>query len=330
MNTTLWRQLAWVAILGSSLPLPVSAASASASAVIAAPAAQLTVTDDLGRQVTLSKPAQRVISLAPHVTELIFAAGAGDKIVATVSYSDFPEAAKAIPRIGDLRQLDMERILAAKPDLIVVWMHGAFDRQLELLKQSGVPFFFSEPHQMEHIPETLSKLGILMGTSKKAELAAADFRLQWQQIAGRYAQKTVVRTFYQVWNKPLYTLNEKHIINDVLRSCGGENIYGKLTTTAPVVSIESVLQENPELILAAENKKRTSLMLEQWKSFPTLLANKNQNLVAIDGDLMNRPGPRMIEGARAMCEALEQARLHRQTGAQSGTQSATAVQKVKS
>ncbi|MBR7779705.1 cobalamin-binding protein [Undibacterium rugosum] len=328
MNTSLWRQLAWVAVLGSGLHLPVYAATASASASAApvtAPA-QLTVTDDLGRQVTLSKPAQRVISLAPHVTELIFAAGAGDKIVATVSYSDFPEAAKAIPRIGDLRQLDMERILAAKPDLIVVWMHGAFDRQLELLKQSGVPFFFSEPHQMEHIPETLSKLGLLMGTSKKAELAATDFRTQWQQITSRYAQKPIVRTFYQVWNKPLYTLNEKHIINDVLRSCGGENIYGKLAATAPVVGLESVLQENPELILAAENKKHAGQMLEQWKSFPTLLANKNHNLVAIDGDLMNRPGPRLIDGARAMCEALELARQHRQ----SGTPSSTAVTKVKS
>jgi len=273
--------------------------------------AAITVTDDQGNAVTLARPAQRVITLAPHVTELVFAAGGGDKIIGTVKYSDYPEAAKAIPRIGDLRQFDMEKIIALKPDLLVVWMHGAFDQQLQVLRQSGIPFYFSEPHTLDQIPETLSKLGQLLGTGKKAEAAAADFRLQWQQLQASYQNKSPVTTFYQVWGGPLYTLNDKHIVNDALHHCGGVNIFGKLPVTAPVVSVEAVIKENPELIISADAKSRDGRGLTQWKAYPTLLASRNQNLLTIDGDLMNRPGPRIIEGAKAICEALETARSHR-------------------
>ena len=277
--------------------------------------AALSVTDDLGHVVSLQKPARRIITLAPHVTELVFAAGAGEQIVATVKYSDYPEAAKAIPRIGDLRQIDLERIIAMKPDLLVVWMHGAFDRQLDALKQSGIPFFFSEPQKLEQIPETLNKFGKLFGTEKQAALAAEDFQRQWQQLRSSYATSVQhaapVNTFYQVWGKPLYTLNDKHIVNDAIRQCGGVNIFGKLATAAPVVNVEAVLKENPELIISADNKTQEGRGLEQWKAFPTLLATKNKNLISIDGDVLNRAGPRILDGARAICEALEQARSHR-------------------
>lgn len=282
--------------------------------------AAVSVTDDLGQTITLNRPAQRIVTLAPHVTELMFAAGAGDKIVATVKYSDYPEAAKTIPRIGDLRQLDIERILATKPDLLVVWMHGAFDRQLDLLKQAGVPFFFSEPHSLEQIPETLIKLGRLAGTENKAEAAAAGFRQQLQQLRSQQQNKPLVKLFYQVWGKPLYTLNQKHIVNDAIHLCGGSNIFAKLETAAPVVSVEAVLKENPELIISADVKTQEGAGLNLWKGFPTLLATKNHNLFAIDGDLLNRPGPRIIDGARAICEALDSARAHRIAPAEPVTQ----------
>ena len=280
--------------------------------------AAITVTDDLGNTVTLEHPAKRVISLAPHVTELIFAAGAASKIVGTVKYSDYPEAAKNIQRVGDLREVDLERIIALKPDLLVVWMHGAFNQQLETLRKSGIPFFFSEPQKLNQIPETLTKLGKMMGTEATAQVAAADFSQQLQQLSAQYQNKPKVRTFYQVWGRPLYTLNDKHIVSDAIRLCGGGNIFGQLAASAPVVTIEAVLQENPEVIIGTEAKGDSKNDIAQWKSFSTLLASKNHNLLSIDGDLMNRPGPRIIDGAKAICAALEQAREHRSAASGKG------------
>ncbi|GGC72426.1 cobalamin-binding protein [Undibacterium terreum] len=273
--------------------------------------AAITVTDDAGNTITLQKPAQRVISLSPHVTELIYAAGAGDRIVATVKYSDYPPAAKDIPRVGDNRQVDIERVIAMKPDLLIVWMHGAFERQLEPLKKSGIPYFFSDPRKLEQIPETLLKMGAMFGTEKQAQLAANDFRQQVAQLSSRYQSKSKVKVFYQVWGKPLYTLNDQHIVSDVIRTCGGENIFGRLPVAAPTVNLEAVLAENPEVVLSGDSKNQVVSGIEQWKPFPSLLAVKNHNLVAIDGDELNRPGPRIIDGAKAVCDALEVARTNR-------------------
>ncbi|MEB0139077.1 MULTISPECIES: cobalamin-binding protein [unclassified Undibacterium] len=277
-----------------------------------ATAAALSVTDDLGNTVNLKVPARRIISLAPHVTELLFAAGAGSQIVATVKYSDYPEAAKAIPRIGDLRQIDMERVLALKPDLLVVWTHGAFDRQMQALREAGIPLFFSEPQRLEQIPDTLIKLGRLSGTETTAQAAAADFRSQLQALKVKYAQtkppSAPLKIFYQVWAKPLYTLNDSHIASDAMRLCGAENVFGRLPAIAPLVDVEAVLKSNPDLIIDAESTSQHNNGLQQWKAFPSLAANKNQHLVTLDGDLLNRPGPRILAGARAICEVLEHIR----------------------
>lgn len=277
----------------------------------AATQSSITVTDDLGQQVILAKPAQRIISLSPHATELIFAAGAGERIIGTVKYSDYPAQAKNIPQIGDNRQLDIEHVLAMKPDLLVVWMHGAFERQLETLRKSGIPYFFTEPRKLDNVPETLQKFGIMFGTEKQAQLAASEFRQQMQRLSSQYSDKSKVRVFYQVWGKPLYTLNDSHIVSDAIRACGGENIFAQLPVTAPVVSTEAVLQENPEVIITGDSKTQASSGIEQWKTFPSLLATKNNNLVVIDGDLLNRSGPRIIEGAKLICQALESARQKR-------------------
>ena len=273
--------------------------------------AAISVTDDAGNVITLASPAKRIISLSPHVTEMIFAAGAGEQIIGTVKYSDYPEAAKAIPRVGDNRQLDIERIIAMKPDLLVVWMHGAFERQLEPLRKSGIPYYFSEPHKLEQIPETLLKLGSLFGTEKQARAAAGAFSQQLSQLSARYQKQSTVRTFYQVWGKPIFTLNDKNIVSDVIRVCGGKNIFGHLSAAAPTLSTEAVIQENPELILSGDSENQGVSGIEQWKTFGTMLAVKNRNLVAIDGDQLNRAGPRIIDGAKAVCEAMDNARKHR-------------------
>ena len=284
-------------------------AALTAGLMAATAQAAITVKDDAGLTVTIDTPAQRVIAMAPHVTELLFAAGGGSRVVGAVNYSDYPEAAKSIPRIGSNREIDMERLIALKPDLIVAWMHNSSERQIEMVRRLGVPVFQSDPQTLASIPESVLRLGQLMGTEPAAKATAAQLRSQLDQLRAQYANRTPVRTFYQVWDKPLYTLSGKHIITDAMRLCGGENIFDKLTVVAPVVTLESVLQANPEAIIATAEKNYGGVAL--WKPYGTLNAVRNNNLFTLDGHLLNRAGPRMIQGTAAMCEVLEQARQRR-------------------
>ena len=275
-------------------------------------AAAITVRDDAGRTVTLPQPAQRIVSLAPHATELIFAAGGGDRIVGTVDYSDYPPAALRIPRVGNYQQFDLERIIALKPDLLVVWLHGSAERQLETLRRLGIPLFYSEPKKLADIPDSVARLGHLMGTDAQAGQVATAERAKLAQLAAQYSHRSPVRVFYQVWNRPLYTLNGRHILSDALRLCGGENVFADLDATAPVVSTEAVLLANPEAILTGARAGGATTGLDMWKSYPELTAVRNGNLYAIDADLLNRPGPRLIDGTAAICAKLDEARRHRQ------------------
>ncbi|WP_027867991.1 cobalamin-binding protein [Massilia alkalitolerans] len=280
-----------------------------ATALLAPAVGAVTVHDDAGNAVTLDKPAMRVISMAPHVTETLFAAGGGSRIVGAVNYSDYPEAAKSIPRIGSNREIDMERVISMKPDLIVAWMHNNSERQIEMVRKLGVPVFLSDPQKLEGIPDNVARLGQLMGTQAVADPAAAELRRQLASLRSRYAGRPTVRTFYQVWDKPLYTLSGRHIITDALRLCGGENIFDKLTVTAPIVSIESVLQADPEVVFGTAEKNYGGVNL--WKPYASLTATRKDNLFTVDGNLLNRAGPRMIAGTAVLCEKLELARQHR-------------------
>ena len=269
----------------------------------------VTVHDDAGKPVTLAKPAMRIISMAPHVTELLFAAGGGERVVGAVNYSDYPEAAKLIPRIGSNRDIDIERVMALRPDLIVAWMHGSSERQIDMVRKLGIPVYHSDPQTLEGIPESLLRLAQLMGTEAAARPVAAQLRQQLAALRSRYAGRPTVRAFYQVWDKPLYTLNGRHIVTDALRLCGGANIFDGLPVTAPVVTVESVLQADPEAIFGSAEKNYGGVNL--WRQYPTMTAVRNANLFTVDGNLLNRAGPRMIAGAAAMCEKLDLARQHR-------------------
>jgi iron complex transport system substrate-binding protein len=281
-----------------------------ASALLAAQAnAAITVRDDDGNVVTLQKPAQRVIAMAPHVTELLFAAGGGDKIVGAVNYSDYPEEAKSIPRVGDNRQVDMERVLAMKPDLIVVWMHGSSERQIDQLRKLGIPLYHSEPKKLDNIADNLEAMGKLLGTESIAGAAARDLRTKLAALRAQYASRPPVKVFYQVWDKPLYTLNGEHIVSDSLKVCGGVNIFADQKVTAPVVSVEAVLQADPEAVFATAEKDYGGVNL--WRPYGMLKATKNGNLFTVNGNLLNRAGPRMIAGTAVLCEKLEEARQHR-------------------
>lgn len=273
--------------------------------------AEIRVQDDSGDTVVLARPAQRVVSLAPHVTELLFAAGGGQRIVGAVRFSDFPPEARRIPRVGDNQLVDIERVLALRPELIVVWRHDAAARQLEQLRALGIPLYYSDPRRLEDLPRAVRQLGMLMGTLPQAQQAADDMTRRLELLAQRYRQRPRVRVFYQVWDRPLYTLNERHIVSDAIRLCGGENIFSGLSTAAPILAEEAVLEADPEVIISGESEGKAATGLALWKAYPAMRAVQRNNLFSIDADLVNRAGPRIIDGAERLCDYLERARVRR-------------------
>ena len=276
--------------------------------------AEIRVVDDNGETVVLREPARRIISLAPHVTELLYAAGAGDRIVGAVEYSDYPGAARRIPRIGDNVQLDLERIVALKPDLIVVWLHGNAQRQLDKLAKLGIPVFYNEPHRLGDIARSLGQFGRLAGTEAVAARAARAFATREAELRARYAGRAPVRVFYQIWQRPLMTVNGEHLISDVIRLCGGQNVFADLKPLVPVISTEAVLEADPEAIGTAIIDAKAQDGLESWKKWPRLTATARGNYFFIPADLISRHTPRILEGAQQMCEHLDVARARRPKG----------------
>ncbi|MDB5760625.1 MAG: cobalamin-binding protein [Burkholderia sp.] len=270
--------------------------------------AAISVKDGSGATVTLAHPAQRVVTLAPHATELVFAAGAGKRLVGASDYSDYPPEANAIPRIGNSYQIDIERLLALRPDLLVVWQGGNGERQLEPLRRLGVPIYRSEPKSLDDIANEIERLGRLTGTEASARPAAIALRARLAALAERYRDKPPVSVFYQVWDQPLYTLNGRQIVSDAIRLCGGVNVFAGLAALAPTVGIEAVLQKNPEVIVRGSKDGETTTGLSMWKTYPALLAVQRGNLYTVRSDLMTRAGPRMVDGAEALCGLLDQAR----------------------
>lgn len=286
------------------------------AALIAAPAAEaaITVVDDAGNRITLAKPARRIISMSPHVTELLFAAGGGSRIVGAMNFSDYPEAAKRIPLVGSNSQIDMERAIALRPDLLIVWQSGNTARQLEQLRTLGIPVFYSEPRKLDDVATSIARFGQLLGTEAVAGRAAADFRARVGTLAARHAQRPVVRVFYQVWDKPLYTLSGGHIVSDAIRVCGGENVFAGLAVKAPSVSVEAVLERNPEAILGDEQHGPDDAGITIWKPYKGMTAVSRGNLFTLRAELLTRAGPRITDGVAQVCERLEQARSRRPRG----------------
>ena len=269
--------------------------------------ADIRVTDDAGQQVVLDRPARRIISLAPHITELLFSAGAGDAIVAVTEYSDYPEAAKSITRVGGGGSLDMEGIIALQPDLVVAWQSGNPDGQVKQLLSLGLTVFMSEPRQLEDVPDTLLRLGRLSGTDAVAAASANDFKRHYEQLKKRYAQRQDIKVFYQVWEQPLMTVNGEHLISDVSRLCGGHNIFDTLPLLAPQIDVEAVLAADPDVIIVGADKKNAPL-LAGWQRWPKLSAVAHNHVYAIQRELLVRHSMRILDGAEKLCVLLEDAR----------------------
>lgn len=274
-----------------------------------APAAPLRTHDDDGRTIELAGPARRIVSLAPHTTELLYAVGAGDRIVATVNFADYPEAAKRLPRVGDAHLLDLERIAALKPDLIVVWMHGSAAQQIDRLRALGLPVFHSESHRLEEVPDGMRRLGLLTGTAPVAEAAAVAYERDLAALRGRYAGRAPVRVFYQVWHQPLLTFNDRHLVSDVMRTCGGVNVFGALPALVPAVSVEAVMAARPDVIVTTQRMgTQAEDGLDQWRALKHFEPGAKDRFVILHPDLISRQTPRILLGLQAMCEGLDQVR----------------------
>ena len=266
---------------------------------------QVAVRDDYGKDVQLERPAARIVSLAPHLTELVYAAGAGSRLVGAVEFSDFPAAASALPIVGSDARIDLEAVLALRPDLVVAWPNAGSLRAVERLAELGLPVFRSEPRELDDVPRTLQRLGRLAGSEAQADRAAAAFRARASTLEKRYAAQRKVRVFYQIWDRPLLTVNRDHIISKVITLCGGENVFAGLPLLVPEVGREAVLRANPEAIVASGSNDAQPRWLEAWKAYPGLAAAARGQLYAIPPDLIQRQTPRILDGAERLCGMLE-------------------------
>ena len=269
-------------------------------------AADIVATDDSTHTVTLKAPARRIISLAPHATELLFAAGAGDRIVGVSQYSDYPPQAKTITSVGGATTLDIERIMQLKPDLIVAWGSGTPASQLARLRGLGLAVFESEPADFEAVATSLERLSLLAGTQATGNAAADGFRTALAQLRSSFAQRPLVTVFFQVWQAPLITLNDAHLVSAALKVCGARNVFGALPQLAPTVSIEAVLQADPDAIVTSGNEQDDAL--KSWRRFPKMKAVAHRNLLQVPGDTLTRPGPRIVEATATLCRQLDAAR----------------------
>ena len=272
-------------------------------------AAPVAVIDSVGTRVELAQPARRIVSLAPHATELLFAAGAGSQVIGVITPADWPAEAAVLPRVGDSRAIDLERIADLRPDLVVAWPYVA-PAQLEHLRDLGLAVYLSDPHTPEEIADDLERLGTLAGTRESALRAAAVYRARLAAVRARERGMPRIRVFYEIWHLPLYTVGGKHLISAAIDLCGGENVFAALKLPAPSVSVEAVLAAAPEAIVAGTDGALRPTWLDAWAPWRSVPAVARGNLLVVDANLLHRAGPRFIDGVEQLCLALDRARIN--------------------
>ena len=266
------------------------------------------VVDDEGGELVFDQPAQRIISLAPHITENLFSAGAGSQVVGVVSYSDFPKEAQSIASVGNYRMFSLESILALEPDLIVAWKSGNGEGKIAQLRALGLKVFVGDPKKIEDIASSIARLGLATGHEQEAKQASEDFLSKLQSLRVKYSSESEVGVFYQVWNAPLQTLNGEHLISDVIRMCGGRNVFSGALTLAPHVSVEGVVGANPDVIVVSGMGENRPEWLEDWRPWTGISAVRNEQLYFINPNHLVRHSSRILLGAQKMCEYLKRAR----------------------
>lgn len=263
--------------------------------------------DDRGKRLPAGFVAKRIISLTPHLTETVFSAGAGDRLVGVSSYSDFPEAARVLPGVGDADRLDLEKIIMLEPDLVMAW-HGSNQAGIRKLEKLGIRVFVTRAERLEDISRLLRIAGQLAGTRIPADQAAEAFDTALLQVRKRYANRTPVSVFQMIWHQPLMTVNGSHIINDIIRICGGINVFAAATLVTPAVSAEDLLTANPKVIIdSSTTGSRMDLPVwqRQLKSVDAVIHNR---ILPIHPDLIHRPTPRVLQAVETLCTYLEKVR----------------------
>jgi iron complex transport system substrate-binding protein len=270
-----------------------------------APGADWQLRDDVGQLLSLPASPQRIVSLSPGATAMLFAAGGGGRIVGTPEFSVEPEAARTIARIGDSHGFDLERILALHPDLIVAWSGGASEAQLLPFQHAGLPVYHHRVARLDDIPGAIQRLGVLLHTEDQAGRSASALAERIAALRVRYQRASAPRLLLQVWDRPIYTLGGGQIISDAAEACGYTNVYAELRDAAPAVSLESIAARDPDVILALATDAQTAHQwIEHWQSFPALRAVKNKRVISFIDPRLSRMGPEVVSATEALCTTL--------------------------
>jgi len=276
--------------------------------------AEIRLVDDNGDELVLAQPAQRIISLAPNITEVLFHIGAGAQIVGADEYSNYPEAAKQIQRVNNHAAANYELILSLKPDLVIAWQSGNGDKIIDPLRKLGFPVFVVETREIDRIPALFDRFGQLSGHEITAQQRIDEFTQRLHSLRNAQADKSVVRTFYQIWHEPLITLNGQHMVSDVIRLCGGVNVFADAIPLVPYINIESIVAADPEVIIAGGSEQDQPDWLGRWQQWSGISAVQNQHIYLIPADLMQRHSIRILDGAEMMCDYLDRARATDKAG----------------
>ena len=255
------------------------------------------------------RAAERIVSLAPHLTELAFTAGAGDRIVGAVEYSDHPQAAQQIPRIGDAFRVDLERVLALDPDVVLAWESGTPVQTVERLQALGLTVRSIATHRLQDVATALRAIGQIAGAEKTADEAATRYEARIAALRSEYRDRARLSVFVQVNDRPLYTINGRQIMSEVLELCGGGNVFAGLNELAPTVSIEAVIAANPQVILATDDTVPDAAAY--WRRWSHIEAVRTGAVYTIPSDDVARSTTRLADGAREVCRTLDRARALR-------------------
>jgi iron complex transport system substrate-binding protein len=294
--------------LQAATPAGRQAAPASASTPAGSPAGGFTVTDDTGATLSLPAPPRRIASLAPGATEMLFAAGAGERIVATVLGADEPAAAKALPRIGDSNTMAYEKLVALRPDVVVVWEDLTNRLVVDSLRKLNLPVYFIRAKGLADIPRAVRQLGRLAGTSKAADAAAAKMDGRIASLARRKVQGEPLRVFYMIWDEPLYTVGGRHVITDAIARCGGRNIFDDIAFPAPIVELEAVVKRDPDVMLLSAPPITARDWRERWGRYTTIRAVQTRQILTFSDERLDRMGPTAIDAVEGLCRQLDAAR----------------------
>src|SRR5215470_2413959 len=302
MNTRKVRLILWVTTIAAWY----TAAAGSAQPQV--PGALRTVRDDLGSAVEVRPAPLRIVSLTPGATEMLFAAGAGGQLIATVQYSSEPPAARAVPRIGDVATIDMERLVALRPQVVIAWPAGGNPAQRAKIAALGIPLYQQQVARLADLPGSLRRLGTLAGTESMTEQAAAALEARLDALERTYSAATPLRqrptVLLQVWNRPIYTVDGRHLMSDALALCGARNVFADLPEPGPLVDTEAVIARNPDIILAAAPTGEGATWVADWQRFPGLAAVRNHRVVAFENQALSRLGPSVLDATEELCRTI--------------------------